>query len=211
MGQALPLLGHKCTPLKRHETAVSKYQLLPPPLSSRDATLRECSATMPHASLIKTAANPRAATRSFIKDDSGATTVDWVVLAAAITGLGIGAATMVRSGSGDLATDINNSLASASVANINASLGLLAQLWTPLSPEYSHYRELVAAMDDTELVRWFNEYSEQARNGGVNNSVGLPAGYLLDAYASLQIESESRGMPLPDGLYDIRHYLSQNP
>lgn len=52
----------------------------------------------------------------FVTSDSGAVTVDWVVLTAAITGLGLASAAAVRSGVGALGSDVSASLTSASVA-----------------------------------------------------------------------------------------------
>ncbi|MCB1389516.1 MAG: hypothetical protein H6898_17185 [Rhodobacter sp.] len=56
--------------------------------------------------------------KSFLADESGAVTVDWVVLTAAIVGLGLAVVTSVRSGVSSLATDISTSLTSASVATL---------------------------------------------------------------------------------------------
>jgi Flp pilus assembly pilin Flp len=55
---------------------------------------------------------------AFVANESGAVTVDWVVLTAAIVGLGLAVITSVRSGVSSLATDISNSLTSASVATL---------------------------------------------------------------------------------------------
>lgn len=51
----------------------------------------------------------------FVRRDSGAVTVDWVVVAAASAGLGLAAAAAVRDGTGALGSDINASLQGASV------------------------------------------------------------------------------------------------
>lgn len=56
--------------------------------------------------------------KTFAADESGAVTVDWVVLTAAIVGLGIAVIASVRTGTTNLATDIQNSLTSASVATL---------------------------------------------------------------------------------------------
>ena len=56
--------------------------------------------------------------KTFLADESGAVTVDWVVLTAAIVGLGLAVITSVRSGVQSLGTDIQNSLTSASVATL---------------------------------------------------------------------------------------------
>jgi len=56
--------------------------------------------------------------KTFAADESGAVTVDWVVLTAAIVGLGLAVISTVRTGVGALGTDISNSLSSASVASL---------------------------------------------------------------------------------------------
>ena len=61
--------------------------------------------------------------KTFLNSESGAVTVDWVVLTAAIVGLGLAVITSVRSGVQSLGTDIQNSLTSASVASLG-SLGV---------------------------------------------------------------------------------------
>lgn len=49
--------------------------------------------------------------KQFLKDDSGAATVDWVVLTAAVVGLGVTAVDTVEEGINSLASDIAESLA----------------------------------------------------------------------------------------------------
>ena len=56
--------------------------------------------------------------KAFVANESGAVTVDWVVLTAAIVGLGLAVITSVRSGVSSLGTSISNSLTSASVATL---------------------------------------------------------------------------------------------
>ena len=56
--------------------------------------------------------------KTFAADESGAVTVDWVVLTAAIVGLGLAVITSVRTGVQSLGTDIQTSLTSASVATL---------------------------------------------------------------------------------------------
>ncbi|MEZ5751473.1 MAG: hypothetical protein R3D60_05695 [Paracoccaceae bacterium] len=56
--------------------------------------------------------------KNFIANESGAVTVDWVVLTAAIVGLGLAVITTVRAGVNSLGTDIRTSLTNASVASL---------------------------------------------------------------------------------------------
>ena len=52
---------------------------------------------------------------AFLKDESGAVTVDWVVLTAAIVGLGIAVLTSVGGGTTTLANTVSGELACTSV------------------------------------------------------------------------------------------------
>jgi Flp pilus assembly pilin Flp len=55
--------------------------------------------------------------KNFRADEDGAVTVDWVVLTAAIVGLGIAIMTSVRSGASDLASDIGDNLTNTVVGS----------------------------------------------------------------------------------------------
>mgnify|MGYP001014282870 CR=1 FL=1 len=68
--------------------------------------------------------------KAFVANESGAVTVDWVVLTAAIVGLGLAVVTSVRSGVSSLGTSISSSLSGASVA----SLGTLGSSGTTTTP-----------------------------------------------------------------------------
>lgn len=48
--------------------------------------------------------------KSFLSDDSGAVTVDWVVLTAALVGLGLAVISVVSTGLEDLSGDIQGQL-----------------------------------------------------------------------------------------------------
>ena len=56
--------------------------------------------------------------KTFRADEDGAVTVDWVVLTAAIVGLGIAVLLAVRGGTVDMATDIGSTLSGADVPDI---------------------------------------------------------------------------------------------
>ena len=57
---------------------------------------------------------------TFAKSESGAVTVDWVVLTAALVGLGLAVMAVVSSGVENLGTDIRNSQANTNtVTNTN--------------------------------------------------------------------------------------------
>ena len=54
--------------------------------------------------------------KNFRNDEDGAVTVDWVVLTAAVVGLGIAALAAVRGGTGTLTSKISSQLASQSIS-----------------------------------------------------------------------------------------------
>ncbi len=53
---------------------------------------------------------------AFLNDESGAVTVDWVVLTAAIVGLGIAVLTSVGGGTTTLADKVSSNLANATIS-----------------------------------------------------------------------------------------------
>ncbi len=53
---------------------------------------------------------------TFHNDESGAVTVDWVVLTAAIVGLGVAALAAVRGGTASLTSKISNRLSSQTIS-----------------------------------------------------------------------------------------------
>ena len=55
-------------------------------------------------------------TKTFRNDESGAVTVDWVVLTAAIVGLGIAVYGVVSGGIQDLSQDIDNQLTGQAIS-----------------------------------------------------------------------------------------------
>ena len=60
---------------------------------------------------------------AFLKDESGAVTVDWVVLTAAIVGLGIAVLTSVGGGTTTLADNVSQHLADQDVTTAYTTIG----------------------------------------------------------------------------------------
>lgn len=60
--------------------------------------------------------------KNFAADESGAVTVDWVVLTAAIVGLGIAVVASVRTGVQGLGTSISTSLATSTVSGTGVTV-----------------------------------------------------------------------------------------
>ena len=54
----------------------------------------------------------------FLENECGAVTVDWVVLAASVVGLGVGTVSVVRTGAGSVASGIDTTLSGAAVASL---------------------------------------------------------------------------------------------
>ncbi|MEM9797961.1 MAG: pilus assembly protein [Pseudomonadota bacterium] len=67
------------------------------------------------------------AIKTFKNDESGAVTVDWVVLTAALVGLGLAVMAVVSQGIGNVTAQINNTLQTdhlaTSAAGFNIGLG----------------------------------------------------------------------------------------
>ena len=55
--------------------------------------------------------------KKFHNEEDGAVTVDWVVLTAAVVGLGVAALAAVKSGTGSLTTKINTYLTNQSITS----------------------------------------------------------------------------------------------
>ncbi|MFM2354363.1 MAG: hypothetical protein RLZZ528_99 [Pseudomonadota bacterium] len=54
--------------------------------------------------------------KNFRADEDGAVTVDWVVLTAAVVGLGVAALAAIKSGTASLSSRINQHLASQTIS-----------------------------------------------------------------------------------------------
>ncbi len=102
--------------------------------------------------------------RSFVVAETGAVTVDWVVLAAAVVGLGIGTVGAVRTGTSSTASQIEDSLASAVVGDVDFG-GTVSGLpsappvvWAPMQWDqhnpgiYDSYSAWMAAFSDSQLL-----------------------------------------------------------
>ncbi|MFX0543218.1 Flp family type IVb pilin [Roseovarius sp. S4756] len=58
--------------------------------------------------------------KSWLRDESGAVTVDWVVLTAAVVGLGVAAMSSARTGVTNLTADISTGVEATEVAGVTA-------------------------------------------------------------------------------------------
>ncbi|MCC0075528.1 MAG: hypothetical protein H6898_02940 [Rhodobacter sp.] len=137
--------------------------------------------------------------RSFARSESGAVTVDWTVLAAALCGLGLASAAAVRTGVGDLGAEVGTALSSASVAVLSFG-GDSDSGWIPLSYTAERFAEL------TDI---FSEYSDDSLESTYASyllaveyalSTGDLAGaaVFLDAAAAAVAAAAARGPGISD-------------
>jgi Flp pilus assembly pilin Flp len=59
--------------------------------------------------------------RTFARDDDGAVTVDWVVLTAAVVGLGIAVITAISSGVGGVGGSVERSVSGLSISALDVN------------------------------------------------------------------------------------------
>jgi hypothetical protein len=140
----------------------------------------------------------------YLNSESGAVTVDWVVLTAAIAGLGLATMAVVSGGVEDLSGDLQTQLASqtitsrfAAAASATAALydgGWLAPGWlddnTAWVANFSD-EQLTAALSDS----WRQQYADPSNvNTGTHNEPRYH-----DEYWLMHNEAVSRGLEIPEG------------
>jgi Flp pilus assembly pilin Flp len=150
--------------------------------------------------------------KAFLHSESGAVTVDWVVLTAAIVGMGIASVTAVRNGVSALGTDIETSLTGASVASI-------LPLQRPGLLQQNHVNHRLNAYPNTAtntLTNWhttrvadFERAIAAGHNGIGDNLNNFGAGQYLDILYLQREELLQRGAyPVPGLMtYEEAHQL----
>jgi Flp pilus assembly pilin Flp len=147
----------------------------------------------------------------FLRDQSGAVTVDWVVLTGAIVGLGIASVTAVRGGVGALGVNVQNSLSGATVAAILLPRpGLLQQ------NHVDHRLNVYPNTATATLTNWhtqrvadFERALADGHNGIGTNLNNFGAGQYLDIMYLQREELLKRGAyPVPGLMtYEAAHAL----
>ena len=128
---------------------------------------------------------------AFFRDDSGAVTVDWVVMTAAAVGLGIAGTAAVSTGTENLSEDV------ATVATdyeISTSFGASVDYsdWTALNPGIvPSYTEWMAGFTDENLLAHMNNMEQYA---DVEQGAGHPYETYHDEYYIAREEAASRGL-----------------
>ncbi len=139
----------------------------------------------------------------FLSDQSGAITGDWVVMTAAIVGLGLASVTAVRSGTSALGIDIQTSLSGGRVARMELQ-PYQFRVMSETSPIWwnnlSDRRAQAASLNNVELQHQFDYYAvhffEQAMARGYNESCNncRGAGNRLDLMRVQVDELARRGL-----------------
>lgn len=119
--------------------------------------------------------------RVWLNDETGAVTVDWVVLTAAIAGLGLASTVAVRTGLTALSADIESSLSSASVAQMGTlgDDGVEAPGYQLLYPWQNDdvltywQTETFPTWDDDYLVTLYEQYVSIASGGSMPSFMDL--------------------------------------
>lgn len=147
----------------------------------------------------------------FLIDDSGAVTVDWTVLTAAIVGLGITSATAVRMGTSDLANDINGSLSSAAVAalgELGATAGTIAGMFQNyqflFAPEtvQNSWQRTFSNFSDSNLQTFYGNYASAASRFADLGNTHVASIY-MDLTAVVHNELTERSAEVPDTEVDL--------
>jgi len=139
--------------------------------------------------------------QSFFQQESGAVTVDWTVLAAAIVGLGVATVAAVRTGVVSLGTDIDASLSSASVVALGAlgddGLGFSYERLYASDSLWGSWMSSFSGWPDSTLLNMYDFYSTNAAtyitNGNMTN-----AAYYIDLAYAMQQTLLTRDVSVPD-------------
>ena len=149
--------------------------------------------------------------QSFFKSESGAVTVDWTVLAAAVVGLGIATVGAVRAGVIDMGADIETSLSSASVVSLGTLGGdgwEYAALFVD-SMEWMHgpggFIAQISAWNYTpaQLQTAYDGYASSAQSY-INQGNASYAGLMADHMYAVEQILTSQGVALNSSSTSVR-------
>lgn len=137
--------------------------------------------------------------RRFIRTETGAVTVDWVVMAAAAVGLGLGAVASVRSGALSLGEGVGTSLSSATVADLSGDgsgggggAPWQAGQWNRHNPGiYDSYSQWMSGFSDDNLLAHMENMAQFA---DMPPGSGHPYDTYHDEYHIARDEAISRGL-----------------
>ncbi|MBL4629354.1 MAG: hypothetical protein JKY00_15220 [Roseicyclus sp.] len=134
----------------------------------------------------------RNTTAHFLLSEDGAVTVDWVVLTAALVGLGLAVMAVVSSGVEDLSGDINTQLVSQEIAS---SFGALSapferNQWDSRTGGEAALEAWMANFDDQNLLTHMTNQAQYANTA----QTGHPYDTYHDEFWVARDEAISRGL-----------------
>lgn len=134
-------------------------------------------------------------TAHFLLSEDGAVTVDWVVLTAALVGLGLAVMSVVSGGTEDLSSDIDGQLLAQEITAEFASALTTVDI-TPLNAGAFPANEAwVAQLSDqsiTDIMTGYAGYADAAAN------VGHPGDQYHDQYWLAYNQAVERGLAIPE-------------
>lgn len=136
----------------------------------------------------------KSTTAQFLVSEDGAVTVDWVVLTAALVGLGLAVMAVVSGGTEDLSSDIDGQLLAQEITAEFAS-ALTAVDITPLNPGAFPANEAwMAQLGDQSITDILNGYSDYA---DADPNIGHPGDQYHDQYWLAYNQAVERGLEIP--------------
>lgn len=136
--------------------------------------------------------------RTFLHSDSGAVTVDWVLVSAAVTGLGLSSAVAVRTGSGSLAGDINQALSGAQVAGACGQVSYAMNTMSDQTAESS--RAHAQGYSDENLIAEFSNATSKVADYYEAEGTSSNTGEVMDYLHILNEEMSSRRLSPASGV-----------
>ena len=149
--------------------------------------------------------------RHFLCSQCGAVTVDWVVLAGAVVGLGITGVAAVRTGVIDMGGAIDTSLSGASVAALATLGGAGSYVHTLLRVPQSTYDNWMNILSGWDAERLRGLYSTlgtlipQYFSTGNSGTAGL----YIDLLAATGQSLGALGEAAPDGIPSVSQFAEQ--
>ncbi len=129
--------------------------------------------------------------KNFWRAEDGAITVDWVVLSAAITGLGVATSAVVSGGMSNLSSDTSSTMSDYSISTSFGS-GYVPGQWEASNPGIvASYQEWMSGFNDDQLLAHMANM-EQYKDMPAGS--GHPYDTYHDEYYIAKDEAASRGL-----------------
>ncbi|HID67604.1 MAG TPA: hypothetical protein EYP31_04965 [Roseibacterium sp.] len=142
--------------------------------------------------------------KHFLQSETGAVTVDWVVLTAAVVGLGLAAMAVVSNGVGDLSNDITVELASLDTGSMydwGSGGALMSSTWGDLdifslnqtASEAESYAASVLASNGGDYQAAYDQLYQQVLDMTYGN------GESIDDFGAFEAMAAANGVSLDTG------------